>query len=673
MLALGSSIAVAAGGRLERLEERLQAKLDSLHSDHGFAGASVGFVLHDGARGAVAVGFSDVEAQTPLAVDDRLLSGSIGKTYAAAVALQLVGEKKIDLDEKISRCLGDEEWFSRLPNGADITVRMLMNHTSGIPEHVLLPEFGKAIAADPDRVWRPDELVAYILGEEPRFAAGKGWSYADTNYIVLGMIIEKVTGNAYYDELKKRILVPLGLDDTVPSDSRKIPGLVNGYAGERSPFGMPGRTIRDGAFVVNPQMEWTGGGLASTPLDLARWARAFFHAKAFPARLMEEVLDGVPAATKTGDRYGLGVQFRSSPLGVCLGHGGWFPGYISLVGYYREHDLAVAIQFNTSRSAAVRAHLIPWLDELAACLTDRNADRVVGEYSGFCHLKDGTVVFADAKVIAEGDGLYRAVVTAQTETPATIELRSNPEADGVVLIGSSGDDDWLGTFEKGRFQILPANRGIGTFSLLPAPRRSPTEGLAPPEGAIVLLPFEEGSPTTLEAWTNKNWKLLPDGSMMVARGPNRTVRDHGSGLFHIEFKTPVQPEARGQGRGNSGVYFESRYEVQILDSFGLTPGMGDCGSIYGVAITGQNACLPPGVWQTYDVIFRAPREKADGSFEPAQMTVFHNGVKIHENQPVPGPTTAAPEKQNAERGPLYLQDHGNPVCYRNIWYLELPE
>ncbi len=669
---IGSRLDAAPQSGAELLEKRLHTLLESYRTEHGFAGASVGFVLDDGPQGAVAVGYSDIEAETPLAVHDRLLSGSIGKTYVAAVALQLVAEKQLDLDGKISHWLDKEEWFRRLPNADDITVRMLMNHTSGIPEHVLLSTFGEAIAADPDRVWAPAELVEFILDREPLFAAGEGWSYADTNYIVLGMIIEEATGGTYYDAVRKRILEPLGLDDTVPSNSRNIPALACGYAGERSPFRKPGRTIRDGTFVVNPQLEWTGGGLASTPLDLARWGHALFQARAFDAKLMDQFLDGVPAATGKGDRYGLGVQIWKTPLGACFGHGGWFPGYISLLAYYRDHGLTVAIQFNTSRSAAVRTHMRNWLDELAACVAD-GFDPIMGEYAGLRNMSDGRVVRADAKIVAEGGGHYRAALTAHGDPPMTLVLENDPESESLILVGSSDTTGWKGTFSRGRLDILPDEKGIGSFRLLPAARRSPTERLAPPEGAVVLLPFEAGRPTTLDAWTNKNWKVLPDGSVMVAGGHNRTVNHHGSGLFHIEFKTPFQPEARGQGRGNSGVYFGSRYEIQILDSFGLTPGMGDCGSIYGVAITGQNASLPPEVWQTYDVVYRAPHVKDDGSFEPAQMTVFHNGVKIHENQPVPRPTTAAPEKRNAARGPLYLQDHGNPVCYRNIWYLELPE
>jgi len=397
------------------LEKRLHTLLESYRTEHGFAGASVGFVLESGLQGAVAVGHSDIEAGVPLAVTDRLLSGSIGKTYVAAVALQLVAEKRLDLDGKISRWLGGEEWFSRLPSADDITVRMLMNHTSGIPEHVLLPAFGEAIAADPDRLWAPAELVEYILGKEPLFAAGDGWSYADTNYILLGMIIEKAAGQTYYDALKNRILEPLGLKETLPSDSRTIPGLVNGYASERSPFGKPGRTIRDGAFVVNPQLEWTGGGLASTPLDLARWGHALFNGRAFDTALMDQFLDGLPAATGKGDRYGLGVQIWTTPLGAGYGHGGWFPGYISLMTYYKDHGLAVAIQFNTSRSVAVRTHMRNWLDALAACL-EEGIDPIMGEYEGLALKADGSMTRASAKVIAEGNGRPRGRARSRKES-----------------------------------------------------------------------------------------------------------------------------------------------------------------------------------------------------------------------------------------------------------------
>ena len=225
--------------------------------------------------------------------------------------------------------------------------------------------------ADPDRVWRPAELVAYVLGGEPLFPPGQGWSYADTNYILLGMIIEKCTGRTYYAELARRILKPFGLADTVPADRRRIPGLVCGYAGKRSPFRRPGRTLEKGRFVINPQLEWTGGGLASTARDLARWGDRFGRGKAFPRRLMAPFLAGVPARTGPGERYGLGVILRESPHGPVLGHTGWFPGYVAIMSHYQKQGLTVALQFNTSRNGGVVGRLRSYADRCAAILLDR--------------------------------------------------------------------------------------------------------------------------------------------------------------------------------------------------------------------------------------------------------------------------------------------------------------
>lgn len=297
-------------------------------------------------------------------------------------------------------------------------------------------------------------------------------------------------------------------------------------------------------------------------------------------------------------------------------------------------------------------------------------DTIMGEYVGLYSAKEGGGAPGEAKVIAEGGGRYRAVLTAKTEPSRIVELQRDLNAEGVSFTAASGPVPWAGRIENG---IFSATAEEGEFRLLRIERCSPTEGWKAPAGAIVLLPFREGERTSLDEWTNKNWRLLPDGSMQVFKGHNQTIREHGSGIFHVEFKIPFEPNGRGQARGNSGVYFASRYEIQVLDSFGLAPGPGDCGSIYGVAVATENASLPPLSWQTYDVIYRAPCRNPDGTLEPAQMTVFHNGVKIHENQPIPSPTRAAPEGENAVRGPLYLQDHGHPVCYRNIWCLELPD
>jgi D-alanyl-D-alanine carboxypeptidase len=329
------------------IRKRIQVKLIELRDAGGFPGVNVGIATTPRYSMSVSVGYSDLESQKALKPPDRMLAGSIGKTYVSAVTLQLVEEGRLSLDDRIEKWLGRESWFDRLPNARAITLRMLMNHTSGIPEHVLHKDFTKALKEQPDKVWKPEELVAFILDREPLFEAGKGWSYADTNYILVGMIFERASGQTVYGEVARRILKPLKLKETLPSDSRVIPGLITGYVSPNSPFGFEGRTIIGGKFVVNPQMEWCGGGFASTAEDLARWAKALYEGRIFRQTTFDQLLDAVPAQTGKGDKYGLGVQVRETDWGVSYGHGGWFPGYLSEVEYFPKHRIAIAVQFNT--------------------------------------------------------------------------------------------------------------------------------------------------------------------------------------------------------------------------------------------------------------------------------------------------------------------------------------
>jgi D-alanyl-D-alanine carboxypeptidase len=317
-----------------------------------FPGVTVGFVLADGRSAGVSSGFADAAGKVPLKPGDRMLAGSIGKTFVAAVVLQLVEEGKVGLDDRLEKWLGKEPWYPRLPNGPDLTVRHLLTHTAGLPEYFEAKGVTAAVKADPNRVWKPEELIAYVLDARPLFAPGKGFSYADTDYILVGMVAEKAGGKPLFAEIERRLLRPLRLDRTVPSDRRVIPGLVSGHAAVRNPFGYRGPTIVAGKFVMNPQMEWAGGGLASTPEDLARWTKALYEGKAFRKKeTLAAMLTGVDAGGGRGGgkgaRYGLGVQIRESAWGPSYGHGGWFPGYLSEVEYFPEHKVAVAVQFNT--------------------------------------------------------------------------------------------------------------------------------------------------------------------------------------------------------------------------------------------------------------------------------------------------------------------------------------
>lgn len=332
------------------LKKDLQMKLDEWHKAGKFPGATLGVALANGESFGLAVGVSDRASKAPMKPSARMLAGSVGKTFAAATALQLIKEGKIGLDDRVEKYLGKEPWFDRLPNAKDVTVRMLMNHTSGLVRYEFKKEFTDFLTANPMKSWTPEERLAYLFDAKPPFEAGKGWDYSDTNYIVLGMVIEKVTGKKFYDEAERRLIKPLKLKHTIPQTGPEMKGVVQGYAGANNPFGGKDAMIENGKFVVNPQLEWTGGGYASTSEELARWAKLMYEGKAYSADLLPQVLDGVAAPMLGRDaKYGLGVIIRKTATGATTyGHSGFFPGYMTDMMYFPEHKFAVAIQVNTS-------------------------------------------------------------------------------------------------------------------------------------------------------------------------------------------------------------------------------------------------------------------------------------------------------------------------------------
>lgn len=344
----GAFAQAQTGVKEAAVKEKLQAQLNEWHKNGKFAGATLGVCLADGNCFGLATGYSDAEAERQMKPSDVMLAGSVGKTFAAVLAMQLVKEGKINLDDKIEKYLGREVWFNRLPNAKDITVRQLMNHTSGLVRYEFNPKFIKDLNAAPDKVWQPEELIGYLFDTKAAFEAGKDWDYSDTNYIVLGMIIEKATGKKYYDLAQSRILKPLKLKNTFPQDGRILKGLIQGYAGEGNEFTGKDRVLENGKFVINPQFEWTGGGMVSNAEDLARWAKLMYEGKAFDASLVSEMTNGVPAKLGRDVKYGLGVIIRPTPLGISYGHSGFFPGYLTDMMYFPEHKISVAVQVNSS-------------------------------------------------------------------------------------------------------------------------------------------------------------------------------------------------------------------------------------------------------------------------------------------------------------------------------------
>jgi D-alanyl-D-alanine carboxypeptidase len=362
---VGTSARQAAPAAQPALRQQLQAKFDELHEAGNFPGGTAGFVLADGTAFGLATGVSDRAAGTPMKPTDRLLAGSVGKTYVSAVALQLVHAGTIGLSDPISKYFGTEPWFKRVPNADRVTIRHLMTHTSGLVRYEFNPKFTADLSANPDKVWTGVDRLSYLFDAQPPFAPGEGWEYSDTNYIVLGMIIERVGGATYYDQLRV-LLKKHDLADTVPADSRTVPGLVQGYAGANNPFGGSDEMIKDGKFAVNPQFEWTGGGLATTALDLARWAKLLYESKVVDPSLMDDLLDGVPAKLGPETKYGLAVIIRPTAHGLTYGHSGFMPGYQTDMMYFPQLKSAIAVQVNSSAPRSTGRPLSRFLTEFAA-------------------------------------------------------------------------------------------------------------------------------------------------------------------------------------------------------------------------------------------------------------------------------------------------------------------
>jgi D-alanyl-D-alanine carboxypeptidase len=344
----------------------VQARLDSLRAAGSFPGVSAAIMFDDGRSITVVSGVADRETSVPLTPESRFLAGSVGKLFFAALALQLVQEERLELDAPVSRYLGGEPWFDQLPNAHGTTVRMLLNHTSGLVRYEFDPRVTSIYTAEPDKVWTPEERLSYLFDSAPPFAPGEGWDYSDTNYIVLAMILERVTGTSAYAEIERRFIAPLQLARTIPSDRRDIPGLVQGYAGNDNPFGGRDAVIENGRLIGNPQMEWAGGGYASAPADLAAFALALFRGRFHDALTLAAMLEPVEARGLGQNLgYGLGVIVRPTDLGTSYGHSGFYPGYLSEVRYYPDHAVAVAVQFNTSVSRDIGRGLGAVVHDLA--------------------------------------------------------------------------------------------------------------------------------------------------------------------------------------------------------------------------------------------------------------------------------------------------------------------
>lgn len=287
-----------------------------------------------------------------------------------------------------------------------------------------------------------------------------------------------------------------------------------------------------------------------------------------------------------------------------------------------------------------------------------------GEYSGELEGRK-----LGMQVVANGEGQFTIKMTRGGLPGDGWDNEKSREFKGKLEDGKVkfGDDQGQAVLEEGK---ITATSGGKEMILKKVTRKSPTEGAKPPPDAVVLFDGKN-----LDAWTKSDgktaptWLVLDDGVMQVKGGDMLSKAKFGACSIHVEFRLPFMPRATGQGRANSGVYVQNRYEVQVLDSFGLKGLNNECGGIYSQAAPKTNMCYPPLQWQTYDIDFTPAVFDGGKKTKNATVTVRHNGVVIHENfelkKESPGGMAESPEP-----GGIRLQDHGNPVQYRNIWVVD---
>ncbi len=288
---------------------------------------------------------------------------------------------------------------------------------------------------------------------------------------------------------------------------------------------------------------------------------------------------------------------------------------------------------------------------------------VQGEYLGELQRDDGPVTYG-VQILALGDGKFRAVVFPGG-LPGEGWKRGDDkhEAPGKMENGQAifhGEDGGQGIVKDGALHVTNGN-GKSLGGLAKVERKSKTLGQEPPEGATVL--FDGTSADNFVGGEIKEENLLKSGCTSKLE-----LKDH---KLHIEFRTPFMPTATGQARGNSGVYLQDRYEIQVLDSFALAGENNECGGLYSMKAPSVNMCYPPLAWQTYDIDFTAAKfDSAGNKSMNARLTLLHNGVKIYDDIELPGHTPGGAPHEAPGVGPLKLQDHGNPVMFRNIWVVE---
>ena len=327
----------------------LSLRLDSLRARYGLPGVSAAILFADGSMWRGTSGEADVEASRPVTPDTAFAVASISKTFLAALILALAEEGQIDLETPVT------SYLPTLAIDPAITVRQLLDHTSGLHDYFYAPDIDAALLIDRERVWTAEDALGYV--GKPYFKPGRGWHYSNTNYLVLGMLAEEIGGRPLATQFRARFLGPLGLDRTRYQSVEEPRGPVaRAYRFNGPDLDLPPIPLGDGTAVVPFTSVVTAAGsagsIASTARDLVIWARALYEGTVLsPASRFAMVADiEVTASFKPTIPYGLGVQAATIDGRRTLGHSGRLLGSRSVVRWLPDERIAIAVLTNQSRA-----------------------------------------------------------------------------------------------------------------------------------------------------------------------------------------------------------------------------------------------------------------------------------------------------------------------------------
>jgi D-alanyl-D-alanine carboxypeptidase len=329
----------AMAARLDRALAAAQKALD-------LPGVQATVIFPDGSTWTGVRGLADVRARRRVVPETPFAVASVTKTFTAALILRYVDEGRLRLDDRLAR------WVPAWPNARKITIRMLLNHTSGIPDYFLNPAFDVALNKDKKRTWTPKEVLASFVRPSVVFAPGTGWSYSNTNYALLGMVAEKVGGAPWATLVHRELIDPLGLDSTyvqAVDDPPAVP--ARAYRIVAGPSGLKLQARTDGTDVVPFTSVVTAAGsagaIASTTGDLARWARALYGGTVLRRATRIEMLTFIRAYSYgLGTSYGLGASRVRFGGHAAYGHTGALAGTRAAIRYFPREKVAVAVLFN---------------------------------------------------------------------------------------------------------------------------------------------------------------------------------------------------------------------------------------------------------------------------------------------------------------------------------------